>query len=167
MKKILHILEGLFIITLIIIASLLSIKFLYKINNEKVDTEYLWNINFTNLQIKEGSKNGNIKLKDNQLTLDVKLDKEQQFYEFSIDIENKGEFKAKLDNLILDVDNPKNILTYKLAYKDGTTIKKGDIINPKTTQSIIIRVEYPKQKEKVYDALKLSLTLKMKYIASY
>lgn len=166
MKKQIHILQGLFILTLILIATLLSIKFIYNIKNEKMDTEYLWNIKFANLQIKEGSKKGNINLKDNQLSLDVELEKENEYYEFTIDIENKGTLNAKLDSIILDIDNPKKILIYKISYLDGTSLNKGDILLSKSKKTILVKIEYPKQKEKIYELLKMSLSISLKYIAT-
>lgn len=167
MKKQLHILKGLFILTIIFIASLLSIKFFYKINNEQLDTNYLWNIKFNNIVVEEGSQEGKIDFTDNNLTLEVELSKVKEYYEFTIDIENSGTLNAKLDTINLAIDNPKNILTYEVTYLDGTTIKQGDIIESQSKKTIKVRIDYPETKEKIYDALKLSLTLNMKYIASY
>ncbi len=167
MKKQLHILKGLFILTIIFIASLLSIKFFYKINNEQLDTNYLWNIKFNNIIVEEGSQEGKIDFTDNNLTLEVELSKVKEYYEFTIDIENSGTLNAKLDTINLAIDNPKNILTYQVTYLDGTTIKQGDIIESQSKKNIKVRIDYPETKEKIYDALKLSLTLNMKYIASY
>ena len=167
MKKQLHILKGLFILTIIFIASLLSIKFFYKINNEQLDTNYLWNIKFNNIIVEEGSQEGKIDFTDNNLTLEVELSKVKEYYEFTIDIENSGTLNAKLDTINLAIDNPKNILTYQVTYLDGTTIKQGDIIESQSKKTIKVRIDYPETKEKIYDALKLSLTLNMKYIASY
>lgn len=167
MKKQIHILQGLIILIIILIAGLLSIRFIYKINHEKMDTTYMWNINFNNLKITKNSKKGKITLEDNTINLDLTLEKETEFYEFSIDIENSGTLDAKLQELNLQVNNPKNILTYKLTYQNGTEIKKGDILYSNTKESIIVRIDYPKQKEKIYEALKLNLTLSIKYSAIY
>lgn len=167
MKKQIHILEGLMILIIILIAGLLSIKFIYHINHEKVDTAYMWNINFNNLQVTEGSKEGKINLSNNTLTLDVTLEKETEYYEFTLDIENKGTLNAQLKNINLAIDNPKNILTYQLNYLDGSTPKINDIINSNTIQTIIVRIEYPKQTNKIYEALNLSLSLSMEYTAVY
>lgn len=165
MKKQIHILEGLFILTLIFIAGLLTIKFIYEINNEKIDPNTLWNVEFTNLKVTEGSEEGQITLENDQLNLDLTLTEENQFYEFTIDIENKGILKAQLDEIKFEIDNPKNILKYKLSYLDETTIRKGDIINPDTKNTIKVRIDYPSQQEKIYDELTLNLSLNLKYIA--
>lgn len=167
MKKQIHILEGLMILIVILIAGLLSIKFIYHINNEKMDTTYMWNINFNNLQVTNGSKKGEIELKDNTLNLNVTLEKETEFYEFTLDIENNGTLDAKLTELNLNVDNPKNVLTYKLTYQDGKEIKKEDILKSNTKETIIVRIDYPKQKNKIYESLSLSLSLNIQYTAIY
>ncbi len=166
MKKQIHILEGLFILTIILVCSLLAIKFLYNRNNEKVDTKYLWDVKFTNLKTTEGSKEGTIKLENNQIILEVELEKENEFYEFSIDAENNGNLDAILDKINLNIENEKNILKYYLYYKDKIEIKKGDILKSKTKNTIVLRIEYPKQESKVYDALKISVSLNLKYIAT-
>ena len=164
MKKQLHILKGLFIFILIFILSLCLITFAHKILHEKVDTSYMWNINLTNLKISEGSKDGNISLKDNKVELDLTLQKENEFYEFTFDIENKGTLDAILEEYNLVVDNPKNILTYNLTYLNDTPISKGDILNNDSTQTIKVRIDYPEQSNKIYDELNIKISLSLKYI---
>lgn len=164
MKKQLHILKGHLILTVILISALLLVSFIYKILHEKVDTTYMWNINLTNLKIKEGSKEGNISLKDNKVVLDLTLKEEKEFYEFSFDIENTGTLDAILDEYNLSVDNQKNILTYNITYLDGSNISKGDILNNKSTKTIKIRIDYPKQEKKIYEELSIKISLSLKYI---
>ncbi|MGN1372284.1 MAG: hypothetical protein ACI4XM_08430 [Candidatus Coprovivens sp.] len=168
MKKQLHILKGLFILTTIIIASLLLIKFIYQINNEKLDTKYLWDISFTNLKVKEGSTTkGKTSIDKNNLTIEAELSNELEYYEITIDIENKGTLKAQLDDIELSIDNEQNILKHQITYVDDTPIKKGDYIEPKSNKTIKIRVEYPHPQEKIYESLKIKINLNMKYIAFY
>lgn len=167
MKKQLHILQGLFILTFILIMSLLIIKFIYNINQENIDTSYMWNIKLDNIKIKEGSKNCKTTIENNILKTEVLLEKEEEFYEFTFDVINNGSLDAKISEIKLGIDNPQNILTYKLSYLDGTSINKEDILESKSKKTILIRVDYPKQKDKVYEALKLSLTLNIKYTAIY
>lgn len=164
MKKQLHILKGHIILITIFIFTLLLISFVYKILHEPVDTTYMWNINITNLKVKEGSKKGTISLKDNKISLDLTLKEEKEFYEFSFDIENNGTLDAILDEYILDVDNKKNILTYDISYINNKPISKGDVLNNKSTQTIKVRIDYPKQEKKVYDELNIKIALSLKYI---
>ena len=165
MKKQIHILEGLLILTITLIASLFTIKFIYDINNEKINPETLWNLEFNNLKVTEGSETATINLDNDIIYLDLKLKEENQFYEFTIDVINNGVLKAQLSEIKLEIDNPKNILTYNISYIDDSTIEKGDIILPNSKNTIKVRIDYPKQQEKIYEELKLSLSLNVKYIA--
>lgn len=167
MKKQLHILEGLLILTFIFIAGLLTIKFISYVNHEEVDTNYMWDIHFKNLQIEEGSKNATISLEEDVLKLNVILDKEEEYYAFYLDIENSGTLDAELDTIDFLVNNKKEILTYKLSYVDGREIKKGDVLVSNTKEKIMVRIEYPKQENKIYEALALDLSLQMHYIPVY
>lgn len=167
MKKQLHILEGLMILILVLIAILLTIKFMYHINHEPMDTTYMWNITFTNLQVTKESQQGTINLEDNLLTLDVTLKEEGEFYEFTLDTCNNGTLDAKIEEIFLNITNPQNILTYTLTYEDGSLIQKGDILSSNETKTLKIRISYPKQKEKIYDSLNLKLSLNIKYTALY
>ena len=167
MKKQIHILQGIIIILVIFISFLLSVKFIYKINNEQVDTEYIWNINLTNLTISEGSVTGTTTLEDNTLTTTVTLKNESDYYEYTFDIENNGSIESILDSITLGIDNPKNILTHQVTYLDGTPINKGDTILPNSKKTILVRIDYPKQESKIYEELTLSISLNLKYIAKY
>ena len=167
MKKQLHILEGIIILTIIFIAILLSIKFIYHIKEEKMDTSYMWDIKISNIITTPGSKEGNLNIENNTLNLEVLFENETEFYEFSFDIENNGTLDAKLDNYNIIIDNPKNILNYSIKYSDNTEIKKNDLLNSKSKKTIIVRIDYPKQNEKIYEALKLTMDLKMNYTAIY
>lgn len=164
MKKQIHIQKGLFILTLIFICSLLLIMFVYHVSHEKVDTSYMWNITLTNLKIKEGSEEGKITLKDNKVDLDLTLKEENDYYEFTFDIENSGTLDAILDEYNLSIDNPKNIITYNITYLNGNSLKKGDILNNKSTQTIKMRIDYPKQEKKIYEELNIKISLSLKYI---
>lgn len=167
MKKQLHILQGLFILTFIFIMSLLVIRFIYNINQESIDTSYMWNIKLDNIIIKEGSNNCKTVIENNSLKTEVVLEKEEEYYEFTFDVINSGSLNAKISDIKLGIDNPRNILTYKISYLDGTPINKEDILNSNTQKTILVRVDYPKQNENIYDALSLTLTLNLKYIAIY
>ena len=167
MKKQLHILEGIIILTIILLLGLLAIKFTYQIRHEKVDTSYMWNINFKNLVVTEGSKTGKISLNNNTIDLDVTLDKEGQFYEFVIDVVNSGSLDAKITDLQINVDNPDNVLKYKLTYANDVSIDKGDILESNKSKTIKIRVEYPKQKNKNYKSLNLKLSIYIEYSPIY
>jgi len=167
MKKQIHILEGLLILVVILLLGLLTIKFTYHIKHEKVDTSYMWNINFSNLIVSEGSKQGKINLNNNAIDLDVVLSKEKEFYEFTIDINNKGTLDAKITKLDIKADNPDNVLKYSITYLNGVSIDKGDILPSNSNKTIKIRVEYPSQKNKIYKSLQFKLSLNIEYSSIY
>lgn len=164
MKKQIHIQKGLLILTSIFICSLLLVMFVYRITHEKVDTSYMWNIKLTNLKVKEGSEKADLSLKDNKVNLDLTLKKEKDFYEFYFDIENNGTLDAILKEMDFKVDNPKNIITYKITYLNDQQIKEGDILNNKSTQTIKVRIDYPEQEKKIYEELNIKISLSLKYI---
>ncbi len=165
MKKQLHILQGFIILTIILIFGLLSIKFIYHIRHEKLDTTYMWNIDFENLQVSEGSKEGNLTINDNEVSLDVELDNENEFYEFTIDVTNNGTLDAKISDLFFNIENDKNILKYSLTYLDDRQIAKDDILASKEKKTIKVKVYYPIQTNKVYEALNLKLSFRINYTA--
>ena len=167
MKKQIHIIEGIIILIIILIAGLLTIKFIYNIKHEQVDPSYIWNINFKNLIVSEGSKEGSITLDNNKIDLEVTLNEEGEFYEFTIDIQNRGTLDAKIDKIDINVDNPEDKLRYSVTYLNGTSIDIGDVLKSNTYRTIRVRIEYPHQNEKIYEALKLKLALNIEYIAIY
>ena len=69
MKKQLHILKGLSIITIIFISSLLLVSFIYNILHEPGDTTYIWNINITNPKETTNSQKGNLTIDSNKFIL--------------------------------------------------------------------------------------------------
>ena len=167
MKKQLHILEGLLILTLILLLGLSVIRFIYNIKHEKIDTTTMWNIEFINLKVKEGSKEGIINLKNNTIDLDVSLEKPNEFYEFTIDVQNKGSLDAKITNYKINVDNQKDILKYRVTYLNDVSIDIGDILKSNETKTIKIRVEYPIDSPKTKESLNLKLSLKIEYSSIY
>ncbi len=166
MKKQLHILEGLMILIIVFIFFLFIGKFIYHIKNEKMDTSYIWNITLNNLEIKEGSK-GNVTYNKETLNVDVVLKEFNEFTEFTIDIENNGTVDAILDNYVVNVNNPANILTYEICYDDGDKISEGNVLPSKSKKKIKVKILYPVQENKIYPALELNLSFNMHYIAKY
>lgn len=166
MKKQIHILEGLLILTIILLLGLLIIKFIYNIRHEKVDTSYMWNINFSNLVVKEGSKEGKISLKNNEINLDVTLDKPNDYYEFTIDVNNKGSLDAEITEFNLNANNPENILKYNATYLNDVSIDKGDLLKSNESRTIKVRVEYPENNNSTKSST-LNLSLFIEYSSIY
>ena len=158
--KIIKIVIGyLLIISILVICYLLITNFFMKINNQKLDTSYMWNINYDNLNTLDGSKEASLKLDQNNLSLEVTFENEEEYYEFSVDIVNRGVYDAQINDIKLLVDNPKNILVYKLTYDDGTEIKTNDIIKSNDKKTIKLLIDYPKQESKIYEKLTIKISL--------
>ncbi len=167
MQKQKHILEGLIILNIIFIFGLLSIKFIYRIRHEHIDTSYMWDISLDNFSETKESENGQYFIDNNIINLDVLLKKEEDFYELTFDIVNKGTLNAKLDNIETKLENKENILKWQIAYVDGDKLEEGDIIPSNNNKKVKIYVYYPKQTKKVYEALELKLSLLLEYKATY
>ena len=167
MKKQIHILEGIIILTIIFIAGLLPIKFNYTIRHEKLDTKYMWDISLTNIKIEEGSNPADITSQYNTLNLDVILKKEGDYFYLTFDIENNGSLDASLKAINYNVSNPSNLLTYSITYNDNEKINEGDILKSHTKKTVHIRAYYPPQEKKIYESLELKLSLVLNYIAIY
>lgn len=167
MKKILKIFEFLLLLALLSISIFLLVKFIIKINHEKIDTSYMWNIKYNNIGVTEGSKEGKIDQKDNSFSLDVTLANPKEYYEVTFDIENKGTLTAYISNIKKEISSTDDILKCNITYLDGTEIKRGDRIPSNDKNTIKIRIEYPETKEKIYKELKLNLQLKITYKAVY
>ena len=163
MKKQLHILEGIIILIVIFVFSLMTIKFIYHIRHEKIDTTYMFNVNFDNLNVSENSKNGSIDLDNNNLSLDVTLENPGDLYEFTLDVTNDGTLDTKISNIDLKTENEKDILKYHLSYLNDTNIEIGDILPSGEKKTIKMRIEYPETDEKIYEALSLKLSLLMDF----
>jgi len=163
MKKQLHILEGLIILLIILISIFFSVQFVYQIKHEQVDTSYMWNIDFHNIKVKEGSKPSTLSMSDNKIYLNISLENPDEFYEFTIDITNNGSLDAKISNIIQNVDSDNDILTYNLSYSDDTSLQIGDILPSSHTTTIKVRITYPKTETQATDILSLKLDIKIDY----
>lgn len=167
MKKGINALQNLLILTLLFVAILLLIKFVVKINNEKVNSSYLWNITFSNPQVKEGSQNGKITTDNETINFSVTLKNEGEFYEYTIDIHNKGSLDAEIAEITKKITSTKNILNANITYLDNSQINKGDVLKSGSKKTIKVSINYPKQKEKIYEELKLDLAFSIKYTPKY
>ena len=165
MKKFKSFLTNLSLAVLTMMAIVLLSEFVQKVDKEDVNTNYMWNIKYSNVVISEGSKAGNIKLENNSFDLDVTLNNELEFYEFTIDVANNGSLDAKVTKVVNDIQNDRGILTSTVTYLDGSQIKKGDILRAGEKKTIKVRIDYPKQENKVYEALSLKLNFYLGFSA--
>ena len=167
MQKVIKIVEYFAIIILFFITCFLLYKFVNKIHHEKIDTTYMWNIKNENITVTEGSKEGQIKEKNNRLELEVTLTKPEEYYEITFDVVNKGSLIAYVNKITKDISSTDDILKCNISYLDGREIKKDDKLLPNKKETIKIRIEYPNTQAKIYKELQLNLQFKINYKAKY
>lgn len=165
MKKVIEIIGIIVIVAIFTTSCFLLYKFVNKISHEDVDTSYMWNIKYLNMKITEGSKKGKVMEKDEGINLHVTLSKPKEFYELTFDVTNKGTLKAYIADIVKEIVSTDDILKCQISYLDNSEIQKGDILLPKQTKTIKIRIEYPKTKTKIYKKLQLVLNFKLIYKA--
>ena len=86
---------------------LLGISISYSLLISKLDicgsgkiSKNSWNIYFENINIKEGSVNGNIdSITETGLKFDILLNKPGDYFVFSVDVVNGGSFDAMVENV--------------------------------------------------------------------
>ncbi len=167
MKKALEIIESLLVAQLLFVSILIGITLIYGIQTETIEVKYLWNITNSEIKVTEGSVGGEVTNSNEGITLNVKLKNEEEFYEFTYDINNEGNLDALITKIDQNIESTNNILIAKITYLDGSEIKEGDIIKSKETKTIKVRIEYPKQESKIYDELTLKLSYKISFSPSY
>ena len=128
-----------------------------------------WNIYFTNpssASIEGSAKASTITLASTQVSFNVELYKPNDSVTYTVDIKNGGTIDAILDSVTLTgVDTASNNdITYKVTYKDGTTIKKGDTLNKGVTKTIKIYVKYNDVSTLSSTDIKLNLGASLAYI---
>ena len=128
-----------------------------------------WNIYFTNpssASIEGSAKASTITLASTQISFNVELYKPNDSVTYTVDIKNGGTIDAILDSVTLTgVDTASNNdITYKVTYKDGTTIKKGDTLNKGVTKTIKIYVKYNDVSTLSSTDIKLNLGASLAYI---
>ena len=128
-----------------------------------------WNIYFTNpssASIEGSAKASTITLASTQVSFNVELYKPNDSVTYTVDIKNGGTIDAILDSVTLTgVDTASNNdITYKVTYKDGTAIKKGDTLNKGVTKTIKIYVKYNDVSTLANTDVKLNLGVSLAYI---
>lgn len=167
MKKILNIIVIVLIIAIVLVACIYLGKFINKIRHEKLDTSYMWNIRYQNMKIQDGSTNGKTKESKDGIEIEVSLKEPKEYYEATFEIDNYGSLDAYISKINKKITSTDDILTCNITYLDGKEIKKGDKIKSKSKKTIKIRIDYPKQKEKIYKELKLNVQFSLQFKASY
>ena len=140
-------------IVFIVIALLLIIGVGYafvtenlKINGSSGIKSGSWVIYFDKVANESGVVSTNTEITHNKTQVDfnISLEKPGDYYEFDVDTVNDGTIDAMIDSIEFgDIDDDlKNVITFDVTYKDGTRIKKCDILPKKSRKTITIKVNY-------------------------
>jgi hypothetical protein len=134
-----------------------------KINGNANIAMMSWNVYFTNLQTTTGSVEPTVAptvsgTSTVSLNYSVTLENPGDFYEFTIDVKNGGTINAKIaeDGVVKTIKNgtaelteaQAKLVTYTVAYADGSEIKAGDLLakngtaNNADTKTIKVRLEF-------------------------
>ena len=114
-----------------------------------------WDVHFENVQIKEGSIVADLAPTSNNTTTTeipytITLTEPGEFYEFTVDIVNKGTLDAMIDDVAIDlyasdgttkISIP-NYLKTKVTYADESEIQKKHLLKVNEFETIGIRVEF-------------------------
>lgn len=127
-----------------------------------------WRIIFENPVVSPGSVTMELpELSEDSTVLTYKLGMVTpgSFYEFVVDVVNKGDIPAKLsDNpTITNIENYK-FLEYTVTYEDGTPIKINDTLDVGEVKKLRLTIKYRKDIEDLPDSTVITLLFSMNYI---
>ena len=132
-----------------------------------------WDVHFENVQVVDGSVAATvaptIDSKQLDISYEIELTKPGQFYEFTVDVCNKGYIDAILRKLpiLKGVSNEQDVyINYTFAHADGTAIRVGEKLMTGETQKFRVRVEADRnviQKELPVNTQKLYLSVVLNY----
>lgn len=110
-----------------------------------------WDVHFENITITDGSVTATsepeIESETNtNIHYTVDLERPGDFYEFTVDVVNKGTIDAmvgEIPELLNDNNKLDNVLIYTVTYADGGKIDANDVLAAKTGKATYkVRVEY-------------------------
>ncbi len=118
------------------------------INGSSMLAGNTWKIQFENFIVTEGSvtPTQDVTFDDKKATIDfgVVLDLPGEFYEFKVDVQNKGSIGASLDEISYTelTTEQKKYLKFDVTYADGTPINRYDFLEKDNSMTMLVRVEY-------------------------
>lgn len=107
-----------------------------------------WDVHFENLVVKNSSvtDSSSAFIDSNKTTVHFTslLAIPGDYFEFCVDVVNKGNIDAKLSSVIRTglSDAEKRYLNYFVSYSDGTSIEDGDTLASGESRSVKVRVEF-------------------------
>ena len=130
-----------------------------------------WIIYFDRIQNESGVVSTETKITDDKQEVDfnITLNKPGDYYEFDVDTVNDGTIDAMIDSVEfgeLD-DSVKDLVTFDVTYKDGTEIKKCDLLEKESRKTITVKVNYRDdltQDDLLDEDKSLNLTFTINYV---
>ena len=135
-----------------------------KINTSANIGKIIWDVHLENIVVREGSVSTTppiIGSDRTSITLSVALNQPNEYYEYYVDIVNKGSIDAQVDSIFktsLTTEQEKYI-DYKITYKDGLEIKRNDVLASGEKETLKVLVYIKDLHESLYPSINTNLTL--------
>ena len=128
-----------------------------------------WNIIFENINVMDGSVSGEANIVDDKgISFNADLSKPGDYFEFSVDVSNKGSLDAMVNNYVINkIGNNSNVVLYDVRYADGMELSKGDRILSKEKDTLLVKVFYRTDisvEELVMEEVDLSYEFNIDYV---
>ena len=142
-----------------------------KINGKTGVKSGKWIIYFDKVRNESGVVSTNTEITHNRTQVDfnIQLNEPGDYYEFDVDTVNDGTIDAMIESTEFGAIDPslKDIITFDVTYKDGTKIKKCDILPKESRKVITVKVYYKLDisEEQIIDEEQgLNLTFTINYV---
>ncbi|MBQ2640337.1 MAG: hypothetical protein IJF92_06240 [Bacilli bacterium] len=118
------------------------------LGNARIE-ENAWDVRFENIQVESGSVEANTPTITNNTTITytVNLNTTGDYYEFSVDVANKGTIDAMIDSVNITnlTDDQKKYLTYSVTYYDlGLGLEEKQELKSGKTEKLRVKVAHKK-----------------------
>ena len=142
------------------------------INGTSIISANVWDVGLDNLNVTAGSV---VAIKEPTLdtatttSFEVKLDNKEDFYEFTVDVVNRGEYDAKLGSLVETTGfttEQEQYFEHTVTYQNNEPIQVNQLVKKDEFVRLKSKVEYKKDVEitQVPESAKtLKLDIKMNY----
>ena len=120
------------------------------INGKSNISKNIWDVHFENINVISGSvESEKVPTIENDTTLDfeVMLKLPGDYYEFTVDVVNKGTIDAMINSVVKTPDltaAQKKYINYEITYQNGQEITTKQVVKSNDYVRINVRVEYKK-----------------------
>lgn len=174
-KKTLNIMLGIILICIFSISIIYAaLNTILNINGNAEIVASSWDIYLSNPKVQKGSVNDDIPIikSKNSIEFNTILTTPGDYYEFTVDIINNGTIDAMINNIImyptLSTEQAK-YFKYEVNYENGEIISTQQVLEKKSTKTIVVRVEYRSdltQFDLPTTSTELNLSLTLEYVQS-